>query len=296
MNKLKTKEIFKKNKIPTPDYITVLTVQSITEIIRKVEKLGLPVVVKPVSNGSSVGVSIIKEYDDLQRGINYAGRYGEEILIEKYIKGRELTVGILNDKPLPVIEIRYAGSDTIKQTGITSGFYDYNAKYKDKRTQYITLKADNYSSSESLFHSTYINSQELAICAHDSLGCHGFSRVDMILGNDDEIYILEVNTIPGLTERSLLPKAASAINIDFTELCNFIIDTAHMTRPALSPSQQYISGQAVRQSDCILTGTGNSDDGQICSGGNGLVAGWEQVVQPDNQEIKIASVMPTQSL
>ncbi len=215
MNKLKSKNIFERNNIPTPDYLTVSAVQSITEIIKKVERLKLPVVTKAISNGSSVGISIIKEYDELQNGINYTGSFDKEVLIEKYIEGRELTVGILNGTPLPVIEIKPA----LK-------FYDYDSKYKDKRTQYIILKASDVSSEESLFHSVYTSTQELAIRAHDSLGCRGISRVDMILGKDGQIYVLEVNTIPGFTERSLLPKAARAVNIGFTELCNMVIATA----------------------------------------------------------------------
>ncbi len=215
MNKLESKNIFKRNNIPTPDYLTVSAVQSITEIMEKVERLKLPVVTKAISNGSSVGISIIKEYDELQKGIDYAGSFGKEILIEKYIEGRELTVGILNGTPLPVIEIKPA----LK-------FYDYDSKYKDKRTQYVILKSSDVSSEESLFHSVYTSIQELATRAHDSLGCRGISRVDMILSKDGQIYVLEVNTIPGLTERSLLPKAASAVNIGFTELCNMVINTA----------------------------------------------------------------------
>ncbi|MFQ5964485.1 MAG: D-alanine--D-alanine ligase [Candidatus Scalinduaceae bacterium] len=211
MNKLKSKSIFKKNNILTPDYQSVSTKQTVRVIIKRAEKLGLPVVTKPIDNGSSAGISLIKEYDELKDGINYAGLFGNEILIEKYIEGRELAVGILNDKLLPIIEIKPA-----------SKFYDYVAKYKDKRTQYIVLKSDN----KSLFHSTYTDAQELAVQAHNSLECRGFSRVDMILGKDGKIYVLEVNTIPGFTERSLLPKAANAVNIGFVELCSIIVDTA----------------------------------------------------------------------
>ncbi len=215
MNKLKSKNVFKRNNIPTPDYLTVSTAQSITEIAKEIERLKLPVVTKAISNGSSVGISIIKEYDELQNGINYAGSFDKEVLVEKYIEGRELTVGILNSTPLPVIEIRSA----LK-------FYDYDSKYKDKRTQYVILKSSDVSSEESLFPSVYASAQELAIRSHDSLGCRGISRVDMILDKDDHIYVLEVNTIPGFTERSLLPKAANAVNIGFAELCNMVINTA----------------------------------------------------------------------
>lgn len=215
MNKLKSKGILRKGNIATPDYLTVLAMQDNSEIVEEVEKLKLPVVTKPINNGSSVGISIIREYDELQNGIDQAGEFGKEILVEKYIEGRELAVSILNDTPLPIIEIRPA-----------SKFYDYDSKYKDERTQYIVLKSSKTSSEESLAQSIYANAQELAVSAHKSLGCRGFSRVDMILGNDGEIYVLEANTIPGFTERSLLPKAASAVNINFVELCNIIVNTA----------------------------------------------------------------------
>ncbi len=215
MDKVKSKDIFKKNNIPTPDYSAVSTTQSMSEIVKSVKKLKLPVVTKPVSNGSSIGISIIREYDELPDGIKHTGPHGTEVLIEKYIEGRELTVSILEDKALPVIEIKTA-----------TGFYDYDAKYKSKNTQYIILESAEESSGCTLSHAVYDRVQELAIRVHNSLGCRIFSRVDMILGNDGEIYILEVNTIPGFTERSLLPKAAAAANISFTELCSIIVGAA----------------------------------------------------------------------
>ena len=215
MDKVKSKDIFKKNNIPTPDYFAVSTTQSMSEIVKSVKKLKLPVVTKPVSNGSSIGISIIREYDELPDGIKHTGSQSTEALIEKYIGGRELTVSILDDKALPVIEIK-----------TSTGFYDYDAKYKSKNTQYIILESAEESSECTLSHAVYDRVQELAIRAHNSLGCCTFSRVDMILGNDGEIYILEVNTIPGFTERSLLPKAAAAANISFTELCSIIVGAA----------------------------------------------------------------------
>ena len=215
MDKVKSKDIFKKNNIPTPDYSAVSTTQSMSEIVKSVKKLKLPVVTKPVSNGSSIGISIIREYDELPDGIKHTGPHGTEVLIEKYIEGRELTVSILEDKALPVIEIK-----------TSTGFYDYDAKYNSKNTQYIILESAEESSECTLSHAVYDRVQELAIRAHNSLGCCTFSRVDMILGNDGEIYILEVNTIPGFTERSLLPKAAAAANTSFTELCSIIVGAA----------------------------------------------------------------------
>ena len=224
MDKVKSKEIFIKNNIPTPDYFAVSTTQSMSEIVKSVKKLKLPVVTKPVSNGSSIGISIIREYDELPDGIKHTGSHSTEVLIEKYIGGRELTVSILDDKALPVIEIK-----------TSTGFYDYDAKYNSKNTQYIILESAEESSGCTLSHAVYDRVQELAIRVHNSLGCRIFSRVDMILGNDGEIYILEANTIPGFTERSLLPKAAAAANISFTELCSIIVGTAF--KHAFSPER-----------------------------------------------------------
>ncbi len=216
MNKVKSKDVFRRNNIPTPDYFKASAVQSMSEIINNVNNLKLPVITKPVSNGSSIGISIIKEYTGLIDAIEHTGRYNKEILVEECVKGRELAVSILGDKALPVIEIKTA-----------TGFYDYDAKYKSNNTQYIILESADETSERALSHAVYDRVQELAVRVHNSLGCRNFSRVDMILNKDDEIYVLEVNTIPGFTERSLLPKAAAAANISFVELCNTIVNTAY---------------------------------------------------------------------
>ena len=215
MNKVESKAIFRKNNIPTPDYLVVSAEQSMSEITKGVKNLKLPVITKPVSNGSSIGISIIQEYIGIKDAIEQTGSYSEEILVEECIEGRELAVSVLNDKVLPVIEIKTA-----------TGFYDYDAKYKSDKTQYIVLTSADESSGTTLSHAVYNKVQELAVRAHKSLGCRAFSRVDMILNKDDEIYVLEVNTIPGFTERSLLPKAAAAANISFSELCNSIVNAA----------------------------------------------------------------------
>ncbi len=215
MNKVASKEIFKRNNITTPDYLVVSAEQSMSEITKGVKNLKLPVITKPVSNGSSIGIFIINEYAGLPDAIEHTGHYGKEILVEECIEGRELAVSILNDKALPVIEVK-----------TVTGFYDYDAKYKSDKTQYIVLTSADESSETTLSHAVYNRVQELAVRAHNSLGCRTFSRVDMILNRDDEIYTLEVNTIPGFTERSLLPKAATAANISFSELCNSIVNAA----------------------------------------------------------------------
>jgi len=232
MNKVESKDAFRRNNIPTPDYFTASTEQNISEIANRVKSLKLPVITKPVSNGSSIGIYIIKEYIPVSNGssigiyiikeyieitdaIKYTGRYSEEILVEECIEGRELAISVLNDKALPVIEIKTA-----------TGIYDYDAKYKSDKTQYTVLASADKSSETTLSHDVYERVQDVAVRAHNSLGCRTFSRVDVILNKDDEIYVLEVNTVPGFTERSLLPKAAAAANISFSELCNTIVNAA----------------------------------------------------------------------
>lgn len=215
MNKVESKDTFRRNNILTPASFTASTVQSISDITKNIKNLRLPVITKPVSNGSSIGLYIINEYKEIIDAIKHTGFCSEGILVEEWIAGRELTVSVLNEKALPVIEIK-----------TTTGIYDYDAKYKSDKTQYRVLTAADMPSEMTLSHDVYERVQELAVSAHNSLGCRTFSRVDMILNNDDEIYVLEVNTIPGFTERSLLPKAAAAANISFSELCNAIVNAA----------------------------------------------------------------------
>ncbi len=225
MDKLATKKCFIEAGLKTPDYITVTEFQELQEIQREISKLGLPVVLKPTRNGSSIGISIIKNINDLQIGLEKAFEFGYELLVEKYIKGRELTVGILDDKALPIIEIKPAVE-----------FFNYEAKYKDDRTKYLivekTLSEQRNTVGDSsrtigfLSPATYNNAQELAINAQKILGCKGFSRVDMLLDDRDNLYLLEINTIPGFTEKSLLPKAAKAAGMSFPSLCEKIVDLA----------------------------------------------------------------------
>jgi D-alanine--D-alanine ligase len=133
--------------------------------------------------------------------------YGDRILVEEYISGRELTVGVLGDRALPVVEI------------VTrSGIYDYEAKYKDPETKYLVpAPIDDKAAS---------SAGRLGLLSHKSLGCRSFSRVDMMMDSSGNIFVLEVNTIPGMTERSLLPKAAKAAGINFTDLCVKLLEDA----------------------------------------------------------------------
>lgn len=225
MDKLATKKCFIEAGLTTPGYIAVTEFQEFPEIQQEINNLGLPVVLKPSRNGSSIGISIIKDAKNLQTGLEKAFEFGYELLIEKYIKGRELTLGILDDKALPIIEIKTAVE-----------FYNYDAKYKDNRTEYLIVKTtsgndkntveDFLNNTGYLSPSLYNEAQELALNAHKVLGCRGFSRVDMLMDNVGKFYLLEVNTIPGFTEKSLLPKAAKAAGMSFSSLCKKIAELA----------------------------------------------------------------------
>lgn len=224
MDKLATKQCFIEAGLKTPDYITVTEFQELIEVQHEVMRLGLPVVLKPTRNGSSIGISIVKDMNNLQPGLERAFEFGYEVVVEKYIKGREFTVGILDDKALPIIEIKPAVE-----------FFNYDAKYRDDRTEYLiveTIQRENGDAAGNpsrnigyLSSSQYDDAQELALHAHKALGCRGFSRVDMLL-DENGFYLLEVNTIPGFTEKSLLPKAARAAGISFSSLCEKIVDLA----------------------------------------------------------------------
>lgn len=160
----------------------------------------LPVVVKPTKAGSSVGVTIVKEAADYKKACQKAFLESDAVLVDRYIQGREVTVGILGEEPLPVVEV-IPGRD----------FYDYEAKYRDTQTRYeFPAKLTEKERAAVV---------EEAMKAYRALGGEVMARVDLILGEDGLPYVLEANTIPGLTPKSLLPKAARAAGIHFSELC-----------------------------------------------------------------------------
>ncbi|MFA5356615.1 MAG: D-alanine--D-alanine ligase [Candidatus Omnitrophota bacterium] len=168
------------------------------------DDFSLPLVVKPSGHGSSVGLSIVEKEENFESSAELAFSFDEKIIIEEYIKGREMTVGILGKTPLPVIEI------VPKRQ-----FFDYEAKYHAGMTDYVVPARLDEEAAARL--------QQAALSAHVLLGCYGCSRVDIILSDDGVPFILEVNTIPGLTATSLLPKAAKVIGIDFFQLCAELI-------------------------------------------------------------------------
>lgn len=169
--------------------------------------LNLPVVVKPPRQGSSVGCSLVFDAAALQPALDEAWRYDDEALVQQYIPGREFTVGVIGDDVLPVVEI-------IPE----SGWYDYAAKYRAGTTRYqVPAQLDEASSQRMA---------EFTVRTFQALGARGFGRVDFRMTPEQEMYVLELNTIPGFTASSLLPKAAAAAGIDFPQLCERILLTA----------------------------------------------------------------------
>jgi D-alanine-D-alanine ligase len=199
-----SKEVFILNDIPTPQFDTYRRGEDIETVVGRCQDF--PVIVKPAREGSTIGVTIADCAESLRKGLVEADKYDDLILIEEFIEGRETTVAVLNGKALPIIEIVPK-----------NGFYNYESKYTAGQTDYL-LPAD-------LPAELYREMQLMAekVCA--VIGCLGAARVDFML-RDNKMYCLEVNTIPGMTATSLLPKAAAEAGIDFSELVQIILEGA----------------------------------------------------------------------
>ena len=214
MDKAMSKKIFEREGILTPEWFSVQGAEShdVSSVAGRIEsEFGFPCVVKPNDQGSTVGLTVVKRKTELKKAIDCAAKYSGHILVEKYIPGRELTVGVLGDQPLPVVEI-------IPEHGI----YDYHCKYTHGKSKYVCPAEIPDEKAEEI--------QALGLKAFQSLGCEGYARVDFRYGEDDQFYCLEVNTLPGMTSLSLVPMAAKAVGIDFAELVNRIANLALMER------------------------------------------------------------------
>lgn len=207
MDKEATKKILLHHGIPVPDF-RVLLRNDLDDLSGfNPEPIGFPCVIKPAHEGSSVGVSIVHDEKELESALNMAFEYGERVLIERFIEGREIHIGILGDKALGGVEVKPK-----------KGFYDYEAKYTKGLTEYILPPQ--------IDHDLYEKLKDIGLKAHKALGCSGATRVDMIVDKDNNPYVLEINTIPGLTETSLLPKIASLAGYDFKGLVKEILNLA----------------------------------------------------------------------
>jgi len=208
MNKLVSKQLYKDAGLPVAPSLTFNSI-GMVNTPEVVDKLGLPLVVKPVTSGSSIGLSIVKTEDSLSAALEKAFTEDHEIIIEAYIKGIELTGGVIgNDElqALPIVEII---------PGEEFEFFDYTAKYTPGASEEICpARIDEVMTAKA---------QTYAKTAHRALCCKGYSRTDMILA-DGEIYVLETNTIPGMTPTSLLPQAAGVAGISFSQLLDQLIE------------------------------------------------------------------------
>lgn len=204
MDKVATKQVFKMRGIPTADYVAVRP-EAARDLRPEDLPFGLPCVVKPGAEGSSVGVHIVKTADQFAAACADAAQYKGDILIERYHKGREVQCAVLDDVALGVIEIRPA-----------TEFYDYTAKYNSGGTTQYLYPAP-------LEPALYQKVMDVTVEAHRALGCAGATRTDLILMEDGEVVVLETNTLPGMTEASLLPKIAAGVGIDFPALCERLL-------------------------------------------------------------------------
>lgn len=211
MDKDVTKVILNAGGILTPEWfsLTRTSFESPDILNEKINKItGYPCVVKPNDEGSTVGLSIVQpDVEDIKlpEAVDLAFQYSEKVLIEKFVKGRELTVPVIGNEAFPVIEIRPK-----------DGFYDYEHKYTKGMTEYF-CPAD-------IPVKIYEEAKKVAVKAHEALGCSVYSRVDFILDDNNDLYCLEVNTLPGMTETSLVPKSASANGMSFNQLIDKIIE------------------------------------------------------------------------
>jgi D-alanine-D-alanine ligase len=206
-DKLAAKERFTEAGVTTPQAIRFDAREEAGELEKQIIRMSDRFVIKPVRQGSTIGVSIVNDPGSAVAAARQCcGKFGD-CMIEEFIPGREITVGILKCRALPIIEIRSK-----------TGFYDYQAKYHDEHTEYLFDTIDNPELAQGI--------QAAAIRCFEALGCRHFARVDFILGNDGVAYTLEVNTIPGMTAHSLLPKAASRAGISMSDLCVRIVEMA----------------------------------------------------------------------
>jgi D-alanine-D-alanine ligase len=205
-NKAQTQKLMQENGVNVADFIVVSRDQK--NLPQLLETIELPVFIKPAEEGSSIGISYVVNKHEVIDALQAAWRYSPQALIERAINGREFTVGILKELALPVVEIC-----------APQGFFSFAAKYEKGRTQYHVPAPLDGPTSQSL--------QKAALRAFHVLGCRHFARADFKMDEEGRHYFLEMNTIPGFTETSLLPKAAAAAGISFNQLCLKLTEMAY---------------------------------------------------------------------
>lgn len=203
MDKDVTKSMLKAAGIRTAPWINLKRNDKIN--FDEINKLGYPVVVKPTHGGSSVATFIVKDKKEIEACVEEAFKWDNEVMIEKFIKGDEITCPVFGDKMMPIIAIKPKKGE----------FFDFTSKYEDGGSEEIVVELEK---------SLHEEVENMALATYSTLKCEVYSRVDMIVTNEGIPYILEVNTLPGMTKNSLIPKSASALNIEFTELIDMIIE------------------------------------------------------------------------
>ena len=203
MNKRTTKNILLENNIQTPNYIKISKSTNIEDIENSFQ---YPFVIKPTSEGSSIGVYVVEDRVSCKEAINENIKISNDVIVEEYISGKEYTVGIVDNNALPVIKLIPPGK-----------FYDFEAKYNSKETKYICPSGLDQNTEEEI--------KKLSLNCFSLLNCRGWGRVDLIIDEKNKPWVIELNTVPGMTEHSLVPMAANYRNINFNELVLKILDT-----------------------------------------------------------------------
>jgi D-alanine-D-alanine ligase len=206
MDKLRTKRLWAAEKLPTPAY-EVLGADTNFRVVAR--RLGVPLMVKPASEGSSIGMSKVRAAGKLEEAYRLAAKYDRVVIAEQFVDGIELTGAIVGEQALPLIKLE-----------TPRDFYDYEAKYLADDTRYIVPCGLPPKKEAEL--------QELCLAAFRSLGCRGWGRVDLMLNRRGRPFLLEVNTSPGMTDHSLVPMAARAVGLSYEDLCIKILEGAHV--------------------------------------------------------------------
>jgi len=206
MDKWRTKLLWQAVGITSPRSVLLQADSDVSEIIKT---LGVPLIVKPAREGSTIGLSKIHSEQELTAAYQLAAKHDSMVLAEEFIEGTELTVGILGETPLPLVKIKVAGD-----------LYDYQAKYLSDETQYFCPSGLPEVQENAI--------QAQALQAYQVLGCEGWGRVDLMLSASGQFYFLEANTSPGMTSHSLVPMAAKTIGLSFEDLVMKILDLSHV--------------------------------------------------------------------
>ncbi|MEB3753124.1 D-alanine--D-alanine ligase [Acinetobacter sp. MD2(2019)] len=204
MDKVKTKQIWQGSELPTAPYRIV---SAETDLNAVIAELGLPLIIKPVHEGSSVGMSKVEKAEDFAAALAKATQHDAVVMAEKWITGREFTISMLNNQPLPVIRL---------QPPADVAFYDYEAKYQRNDVEYGIPCGLSEDDEKQL--------QQLTLRAFQAVGASGWGRIDAMQDQQGKFWLLEVNTVPGMTSHSLVPKAAKAVGYDFDALCLAILE------------------------------------------------------------------------